>query len=280
VYANGPGGSSTLAYTNSITTPVPSGPSSVSSGGNNLTAEQITISWSAAPGATSYYLSGSGVSAQSGITGTSFTYYGITAGTYGPFTVQSFAGGTAGGSNSTGAVTMGGSVANVQYSRGVVTCSQTSSTTTSGSYQGVTFTWQYSISPQYGDTSAINNGGSFFRSPSGRYDGNGYYIGNSGLGGYAGEWFQLILSKALVFNRVYITYGEYDVPAGTYLMGSNDGTNWTTFTATGYSINASINWGFTNTTAYSRYAMLYYQTRNVLNQGTFLVPNGQSWFRQ
>jgi hypothetical protein len=233
-------------------------------------------------GVTSYLISGSGIATETRLSSdpAQINYNGLADGsTYGPFTVQSFAGATPGGSTTAPAVTVG-FLTNVQYSRGVVTCSQSSTTQTSGSYQGVTFSWQYSIPYQYGDTSAINNGGNYFRSASGRYDGNGYYIGNSSLGGYAGEWFQLILSKAVAFNRVSIAYGEYDVPAGTYLMGSNDGSNWTTFGATGYSINATINWAFTNTTAYTRYAMLYYQTRNVLNQGTFLVQNGQSWFRQ
>jgi hypothetical protein len=279
MFASGPGGNGATVSANQVTTSAPSGPPSVSTGGNNLTG-QITVSWSAAGGAGSYTLSGSGVATQSGLTGTSFTYNGLANGTYGGFTVQSFApNGTAGGSNSTGAVTVGTSVANVQYSRDVVVCSQTSSTATSGSYQGVTFSWQYSTPYQYGDTSAINNGGNYFRSFPGRYNGSGTHIGGASLGGVAGDWFQLILSKALVFNRVLTRNGEYDVPTATYLMGSNNGSTWTVFGVAGYSINGSVTWTFTNTTAYTRYAMVYNSIRNVLNQGTFFVQNGQSWAR-
>ena len=280
MFASGPGGNGTTVSANQITTSAPSGPPSVSTGGNNLSG-QITVSWSAATGAGSYTLSGSGVATQSGLTGTSFTYNGLANGTYGGFTVQSFApNGTAGGSSSTGAVTVGTSVANVQYSRQVVTCSQQSSTQTSGSYQGVTFTWVYSTPPQYGDTSAVNSGGGTFRSFPGRYNSSGAPIAGASLGGYGGDWLQLILSKALVFNRATIAYGDYDVWAGTNLLASNDGTNWTNYGAAGSTTNGSINWAIGNTTAYTRYAMQVYATRSVNNQGTFYVQNGVSWWRQ
>ena len=279
MFATGPGGNSTTASANQITTSAPAGPPNVSAGGNILSG-QLTISWSAAEGAGFYMVSGTGTFPSGTITATSYSY-SLADGTYGPFTVQSYApNGTAGGSSSTGTVLVGRSIVNVQYSRDVVVCSQTSSTATSGSYQGVTFSWQYSTPYQYGDTSAINNGGNYFRSFPGRYNGSGTPIAGASLGGIAGDWFQLILSKGLIFNRVSIRYGEYDVPTSIYLGGSNDGVNYTWFGVAGYSINGTINWAFNNNTTYTRYAMVYTATRNVLNQGTFFVQNGQSWFRQ
>jgi hypothetical protein len=102
-------------------------------------------------------------------------------------------------------------------------------------------------------------------SDSGVYNGSGY-TGTASLGGVSGEWLQVALGSAAVAQH-YSVCGpaSNQFPKAWTLLGSNDGTSWTTLDVQDLSMSVpvlppSLLFSTTNTTAYTNYAIVFQKT--------------------
>ena len=135
---------------------------------------------------------------------------------------------------------------------------------------------------QYGTVSSIFSGG-WARSAPGLYNtSTGYYIGSTQLqnaGGtiYKGDYVQVALTTALMFVRLTFTCEGSDGFGGVYVLGSQTAASgqWVLLAQlTNTAISGTFNGTFTNSTAYTYYAVQCYQTNTASTmQGTFYPYN-------
>ena len=139
-----------------------------------------------------------------------------------------------------------------------------------------------SCAAQYGTVSTIFSGG-WARSAPGLYNtSTGFYIGSTQLqnaGGtiYKGDYVQVALTTALMFVRLTFTCEGSDGFGGVYVLGSQTAASgqWVLLAQlTNTAISGTFNGTFTNSTAYTYYAVQCYQTNTASTmQGTFYPYN-------